>query len=368
MIYAVNVPVATYREQALCAYQFLSFCAQFPLVQVSGINWAASTVLETNTGATNAASPSRFFSSSAVFTIAHVGKYIAVRDTNNPSNMAIVRVTAYISSTEVQCNAPVANFTVSASNLSFRVFDISVLPSPSDFFVFQNLPGTQPQWQARCIVNGVSTTTNYEVGPIGGWDPVTVAWLGPVTPEYYGWTTVAQCFFVADMVEGWYLTWSEDVGGVASNRNGTWLGRVGSTHDQPGTGFPADTSHAGILGSEAATVDNFNRATNVNTWISSGHFGNPDGSGVVRGYIVPRLTVAGTDILTLAAGATNPRTGAQDAYSCILVHRSVQAIRGYIPGLRNTYDSIVNRTLTSDGAVYTIGNGWGLQWNGKPVV
>lgn len=369
-IYAVNVPVAAYREVALCAYHFLSYCAQFPLVYTSGANFAASVVLETSQGVLNAASPSRLFASSAVFLPAHVGKYVAVRDPLNPSNTALVTITAYVSATEVQCNAPVANFQTSATGVYLRIFDIGVLPAPDDYFVFSAPTGSLPGWQAACRADSGSATVVYELAPVGGFDVATTSWTGPVSPYYFGWTTVAQAFFVADPTERWFFTWTEETGGALSNRCATWLGTVGSTHATAISGFPVDASYAGILGTDGSPVaHNINRNTAVDTYLSSGHFGNDDGSGVIRGYMLQRVTVGtATDILTLSAAAVNPRTAVVDDYDVILGHRSPKSIRGYVPGLRMLADVVTNRTLVSGGATYALGNGFGLAWNGKPIV
>jgi hypothetical protein len=369
-IYAVNVPVGSYQEVVLCAYHFLSYCAQFPIVFTNTPNFAASVVLETSQGVINAASPSRLFASSAVFLPSHVGNYVAVRDPLNPSNTCMVAITAYISATEVQCNAPVANFQTSATGVYLRIFDSGATMAANNYFVFSAPTGSTPGWQASCRADGVSTTAAYELAPIGGFDPLTETWLGPVSPYYYGWTTVAQAFFVVDTTQHWFFTWTEDTGGVLSNRCATWLGTTGSTHATPATGFPSDTSFAGILGTDGAPVNhNINRSTAVDTYLSSGHFGNDDGSGVIRGYMLVRQTLSTTtDILTMGAAAVNPRTAVTDDYDVVLGHRSPKAIRGYVPGLRMLSDTVVNRTLISGGATYALGNGFGLAWNGKPIV
>ncbi len=368
MIYAVNVPVTNYRDTVLCAYQFLTFCAQFPLLHVHGANFAASTVLESNTGSTNAASPSRFFSSAASFVVGHVGKYIAVRDTNNPSNTAIVQITAFISSTEVQCNAPVANFSVTATNLSFRIFDGTIVPAGDDFFVITNLAGQFPAWQTIVYADLASTAPAYEILPIGGYDVGTETILGPTTGKYYGFTTMVQAFFAAEPVQGWCMTWTEQTGGVGSNRNATWFGTVGSTHAAAATGFPADASYAGVFGATAATANNISR-TNVANSIAQGSFGNEDGSGVIAGYtLIRKSSVGAVDVLTAAAYAVDPFTAQSNDYDAILIHDSPHSFRGYVPGVRHLNNTLVNRTLISGGNTYVIGNGIGIAWNGKPTV
>lgn len=369
MIYAVNVPVASYRTATLCAYHFVSFCAQYPIVYVLGANFAASTVLETNSGSVSSATPSRLYSSSAVFNPSHVGKYVAVRDTANPENTAIVVITAYVSATQVQCNAPVANFTTTSASVSFRIFDATVLPSAGDYFVFGNLATGFPTWQAACRADSVSTTMTYEVGPAGGFNIATATWTGAVTSKAYGWTTVAQLFMVASPAEGWLISWTEDVGGVGSNRNMAFVGSIGSTHASPAQGFPADAAYAGIMGSTAApTAHNINRDFTVANYVASGELGNSDGSGTVVTELMKMFTFTGTDILTLPA-ATNPRTGAVDDYDAVLGEAvAPRALRGYLPGVRMLNDAVINRTLVSSGNVYALGNGFGVVWNGKPVV
>ncbi len=369
-IYAVNVPVTTYQQLALTGYHFLSWCAQFPIIKVTGANFSGSTILEASTARVNAATPSRLFATSAVFTASHVGKYVALRDASNPSNTGVFRITSFVSATEVQLNAPIANFTITSTNLPIRIFDGAVLPVAGNYFVFGNIATQFPNWQCRVTVDGGGSVVTHEFAPIGGYNAALNTWNGPVSNPIQGWTTIAQAFFFADPAAGWYFTMTEDVGGVGSNRNGAWMGTVGSTHAAPAAGFPADTSYAGILGTDGSPMaHNIGRATTTNNLISAGVFGNPDGSTTIRGYLRKRtLSGAGTDPLTVAAAATNPRTGAQDDFDFIVMHRSPLAIRGFIPGLRIMADAIANRTLTSSGATYCLGNGIGFAWNGKPIV
>lgn len=368
-IYAVNVPVANYQQVALCAYHFVSFCAQYPIVYTAGGNYASSIITESNFGVTNAASPSRLFCSNAIFTSGHVGKYVAVRDPNNPSNTAIVKITAYISATEVQCNAPVANFTISATGVSFRIFDINVTPSPGNFFVFTNRQGSFPTWQTACRAESGTSTVSYEVGPTGGFDLNTGLWSGVVTPSYYGWSTVAQAFFAADPTQGWYATWTEDVGGPSSLINATLLGTMGSTHATAASGFPADATYAGIFGTASAPIaHNLDRSTtsgSSNQFLSTGHMGNEDGSAAVEAYMLTRTTPSGVDVLTLASAMLNPRTGVIDDYDIIIGHRNPRSVRGFVPGLRFVNDTVGNRTLCSSGATYVLGDGFAIVWNGK---
>lgn len=369
-IYAVNVPVTTYQDTILCAYHFLTFCAQFPLYHTNSTQFASSVVLESNTGSVNAATPSRFFSSAAVFTPAHVGNYIAVRDVTNPSNTAIVVITAYISSTEVQCNAPVANFTVTATGLPFRLFNIATVPAADGYFVFTNLTDQNPPWQCIAKADLVSTSPAYNLMPTGGFDIVTELPTGANSGLYYQFSTVAQAFFVAEPTQGWYMTWTEDVGGPGSQRAAAWVGTLGSTHASAATGFPADAAYAAIFGSSASGVaDNITRIPAASS-IASGEAGNSDGSGMWNIEATTRVSAAGaTDILSVAAMATNPRSGQQNDYDVIVAHDGpTQSIRGYYPGIRHCNDSIANRTLISGGATYVIGDGVGIVWNGKPVV
>lgn len=367
MIYAVNVPIASYTEAALVAYHFASFCAQFPIVYVSGANFAGSTMLETSSGSVNSSTPSRLYSSTAVFTGAHVNKFVAVRDTTNPENTCIVRITAYVSATQVQLNAPIANFTTSGT-VSFRIFDMGTVPSPDDFFVFSNLSTGFPGWQCACRADSGSTTLTYEVGPIGGFNTGTGLWTGLVTSKAYGWTTVAQMFCVSEPAQGWMMSWTEDVGGVGSNRNAAFAGAIASTHATPANGFPADSTYAGVMGSTTVpTAHNLDR-TLSSQYFSTGEVGGPDGSAVVVTKILKMYSAGASDVLTSVA-STNPRSGATDDFDAVLGQSSSdRCIHGYLPGVRMLNDAITNRTLVSGGAVYALGDGFGIEWNGKPVV
>lgn len=369
-IYAVNVPVTGPAQVHVCAYHFYSWCVQFPVVRVAGTALTASVMLETATGSVNSSTPSRLFSSAAVFTASHVGKYVAVRDPVNPSNSGIYRIMAQISSTEVQLNAPVANFTISSTNLALRVFDLTIPSTLGDYFVIANKAGTTPTWQARVSYHAATSTVAYEVAPVGGYAQVTNTWNGPVSSVFVGYTVATQAFFLGDLDGGWGFQMTEDVGGVASNRNATWMGSVGSIHAQAAAGFPRDSSYAGVLGTVALPqAHNIGRDTTGTLLISTGEFGSADSSAMILGALMSRETLStGVDVLTMAAAATDPRTGNVNDYDFVLAHRTPSDVRGYIPGLRTLADAVINRTLISAGATYALGDGIGLVWNGKPVV
>lgn len=362
IIHSPNTPTISPDEQALVLYHWLVFCCGF--VELHSTH-PFPVEASTTAGILNAASPSRVYTSVAFFDPTWVGHYIAVRDPNNPSNTCVVQITAFISSTEVQCNAPVANFNVSSTGVSLRVIDPTSVPLVSDYFVISNLLASSPGWQARVTLD-VGPVVVVTFAPIGGWNPATTSFDLPVCSDVYCFGTVAQTFMIADPEVGWWSVLSEETGGVPSNRNMLWAGTLLPFHNAAVSGFPTDMSYAGIFGANSAIANNISRDSSVSNNICVGESLDSSLVPIVISIMI-KTTMGGVDLMTLPAASTNPRSGAQDDYDCVIVEPT-PGWRGRLPGMRILNDNLVNRTLLNSGATYVVGNGIGITWNGKPVV
>lgn len=366
VLYNQAVPVASPAEQAHYYYQWLTFCCQFALVESSG-TW--TTTKSGSDGRIDTTAPTHFLTDSAVFVNAaapagDVGRYLAVRDTTNPENTVIAQITAVVNSFDVILSSS-AVFTTDATSVEYVVFDPqNVPPSSSDYFVIANDVEGQPQWNAHIQLNAAPTVA-WTLGPLGGWDTVTHAWIMPNTSTYYMRTTTSAVFCIADSDAGWIFTWVEN----STNRNGLWLGSLSPLHAPNVAGAPTDSYYAAIFGATSAVdVNNIARPTSTADNISVGESMAADTSIIPIYLAQPRLLSDSTDVATLA-GTSNPRSSEPDDYDFVAFHRSPnQAWRGKIPGMRLVNDNIANRTAISSGGCYVIENGIGAVWNGAGIV
>lgn len=362
LIHSPSVPTSTNEVQVQCLYHWLSFCCQFPLVDVSA---PFPSVATTSNGVLNSSAPTRVFSASPFFNPTWVGHYVAVRDPNNASNTCLVVITAFISSVEVQCNAPIANFNVSSTGVLLDVFDPASAPTVGDYFVIQNRITGQVNWQVKVEID-VGPSVLVTMAPIGGWDPGGGVFNLPACNDVLLWTTVAQTFFAADPEVGWWSLLAEETGGIGSDRNMVWAGSLSPFHAPSVSGFPSDTSFAAIFGSNTAVSDNISRDTSNSDNFCVGE--SLDQSLVsVPLRIMQKRTFSGNDIMALVGSITNPRSGTQDDYDAVVLEPT-PGWRGRLPGIRILNDNIANRTLLNSGATYVIGNGIGISWNGKPII
>lgn len=358
-----NFATTDYQVQAQMLYHWLTYVNGFAEVQASGSAW--STVFYSNSnGVINSATPQAFYAASSSFDGTFVNKHIAIRDASNPSNCTIARITAAPTSTQLTLDSS-AVLNINSADVQYRVFDTATPPADSDFFVIQNPSGLS--WQARCFVDGVSSSLYWQLGFVGGWNVGSGTWTLPVSSDHYLHSTLAQTFCVADSAVGFVYIWSEDVGGLGSDRNALWLGSLSPFHSPSEVGVSKDLSYSAIFGSPTASVaDNLSRDTTVTNNFCVGEGLSASNSVIPLRFAQKRLLSTGVDMLTVAAAATNPRSSEQDDYDVIVFHRTPdQAWRGRVPGVRILNDNISNRTPINGNGTYVLGNGIGSVWNGK---
>lgn len=357
-----------YKVQAHALFHWLTYVNGFTLVEANGANWS-TLVHSAADGVINSASPQQFFTASATFDASFVDQHIAIRDTANPTNCFVARITAFISATQVTLDSS-AVLDVSATNVDFRVFDaIAAPPAIGDYFVIENPATSNVAWQARCIVrSGAPLSLEWEFGFIGGWNVGGVTWDLPVSTSHYMHTDIAQTFCVADAEVGWFFVWSETApGGVAASRNAVWLGVLSPFHSPAEIGVPKDSAFTAIFGTSlAAPASNLSRDTTVSANFVVGEMID-DVLTVIPVYVAQkRLLSSATDMLAVAAASINPFSGLQDDYDAVAFHRaSDQAWRGRVPGLRTLNDVIANRTPLNTNLTYVLGSGLGVVWDGK---
>lgn len=362
-----NTTATTHAVQGHILYHWLSFVNQFTVVEANGANWA-TIFFSGSTGVINNTTPQAFYDANPVFTVALVGKHIAIRDAANPTNCFIAQITAFISPTRVNLDTT-AVLNINSTNVEYIVFDTAVPPAARDFFVLQTPVATGPQWQVRCVVNAAPTALSWELGFIGGWDVGTSSWVLPVSADHWLPATVQRLFCVADSTVGYFYLWSEDPpGGVAANRNALWVGAISPFHSPVEIGVPKDLSYSVIFGSitSPGPVNNLSRDTTVPDSFVIGETLNDVGA-VTPVYIAQkRLLSTGVDTLTLPAAATNPRSSQTDDYDAVCFLRAgSQGWRGRVHGVRVLNDVVSNRTPLNGNNSYVVGNGLGSIWNGK---
>lgn len=360
-------PGEEYQVQGLALFHWLTFCNSFTLIEANGSNWSTLDYSASD-GVINSSTPQAFYSASSTFDGTFVDKWIAIRDTTNPVNCFVARITAFVSPTQVTLDAS-AVFNTDATAVDFRVFDAAGSPpAAGDYFVIENPVSDGVPWQARCIVrSGAPLSLEWELGFIGGWNTGTSMWDLQESTGHFMHTTVAQTFCVADDESGYFFVWSEDVGGAGSNRNAIWIGQLSPFHSPAETGVPKDTGYAAIFGtSAAAPASNLDRDTTTAANFVVGEMLD-DALNVIPVYIAQKRSLAtGNDIMAAAAAATNPFSSLEDDYDAIAFHRSPdQAWRGRVPGVRILNDNIANRTPLNSNNSYVLGAGLGTVWNGK---
>jgi hypothetical protein len=356
-----------HRVQAHALFHWLTYVNGFTLIEASGANWS-TLVHSASDGVINSGTPQQFFTASATFDATFVDQHIAIRDTTNPTNCFVARITALVSPTQVTLDSS-AVLNVSATNVDFRVFDsIAAPPADADYFVIENPAASSVAWQARCIVRTAVTSLEWELGFIGGWNVGTTSWDLTVSTGHYMHTDIAQTFCVADAQVGWLCAWSEtNPGGVAASRNAVWLGVLSPFHAPVEVGVPKDTQYSAIFGTSlAAPASNLSRSTAVTANFVVGEMLD-DALAVIPVYVAQkRLLSSGNDLMANAAASLNPFSSLSDDYDAIAFHRAPdQAWRGRIPGLRILNDSIANRTPLNANLTYVLGSGLGVVWDGK---
>jgi len=363
-----STPVTTYQVQALIYYHWLVFCNEFTEIEAQGV-W--SYLLAGADGVINSLTPSTFVAPSGIFTAGHVGKYLAIKDPVNPTNNTIAKITVFTNSTTVQLNSPVANLSTSATGVSYRIIDSTVVPGLGNYFVIQNpVTVNQPLWQAKLNVRAAAPlAVSIEFAPIGGWDITNSLWTLPICDEVFMHDTIAQSFMLAEPEQGWVFFWTEDIGGASSDRKGAWFGSLSPFHAPRITGAASDTTFGAIFGDTVGFVSaNFDRDTLTASNISSGQTMSSDTSIVSIYWAQKRLLDLGTDTSTLA-GTVNPRSGEVDDYDMIAFQKAPeQAFRGRVPGIRLLTANLANRYSTANNTTYVIDNGIGVVWNGKTPV
>ena len=357
--------------QAHVMYQWLTYVNQFPIVDNTTGGWTGSTVYEGSTGSVNDLTPQSFFDTSGPFVASFVGKYIAVKDPDNPSNNMIAMITGFVSPTELTLELA-SLFKTSASDLTYRIFDPSVPLAPADYFVIQTPVSTGPKWQVKCTLPSVFPPTaalSWELGFLGGWDSGTTSWtVSPQSTVHYSSNSPHFTFCVADDVSGFFYMWTDsDATGPSSSKNALWVGNLSPFHSPVEPGVPKDLSYAAIFGSPTAGVaSNVSRDTSVADNFSVGEILGASGLVTPLLMSVKTLLSTGDDMLTVATAKFNPRSGAVDDYDAIAITEAPeQAIRGRVPGVRLLNDSAPNRTSVNTDLTYVIGNGIGASWNGK---
>jgi len=357
-----------YQVQAHALYHWLTYVNDFTLIESNGSNWTTLTYSGTD-GSINSGTPQQFYTASPTFDGTYVDKHIAIKDSANPTNCFVARITAFISATQVTLDAS-AVLNVTSSDVEFRVFDaIAAPPAVDDFFVIENPAADGVPWQARCIIrSGAPLSLEWELGFIGGWDVGTTSWDLTASTGHYMHTDLAQTFCIADSAAGWFFAWSEtNPGGVAASRNAVWVGSLSPFHSPAEAGVPKDTQHSAIFGtSAAAPASNLGRDTTTTTNFVVGEMIDATLS-IIPVYVAQkRLLSSGNDLLANAAASFNPFSSEQDDYDAVVFHRSPnQSWRGRVPGLRILNDVVANRTPLNSNATYVLGSGLGAVWDGK---
>jgi uncharacterized protein (UPF0333 family) len=361
--YCTNLPVTDYKVQALTYYHWFITCCQFTEVQASG-NWSA--VLSGSDGIINTSIANKFSTVAATFTAGHVGMFLVVRDASNPENTAIGVINTVDSSTLVTLTA-ITQFTANSTNVNYRIVDPSDMPALGDYFVIQNPVASQPRWQLRVSIE--ASAVGLRFAPVGGWNLESQAWTLPVCSDILMPDTLAQSFVLSDPEEGWAFLWTEETGGVSSNRNGVWLGTLAPFHAPRVVGAPSDESYAVIFGNRSgSTCGLFSRNNSLVTSISTGQGLNYDNTIIPIYWAQKKLFGTGTDTQTMSGANPNPWSGENDDYDIIAFHKSSnKAIRGRVPGVRLLNEGLANRTKPS-ATTYVIGGGIGAVWNTKPAL
>jgi hypothetical protein len=360
-----NTPVTDYKLEALLYYHWLTFCNQFTEVQTIGV-W--SNLLSGTDGIISSSLSSTFQTTSSTFLNTHVGKYLAIRDSSNPINTTIAKIMTYNSPTSVGLNSPVTVFTANSTGVSFRIIDPTNMPAIGDYFVIQNpVLVNQPRWQARFSVEAANVAIQF--APIGGWRLSPAGWTLPTCITVVMPAVSVQAFMLADPDAGWLFLWTEATGGMASARNGVWLGSLSPFHAPRVLGTPSDESFAAIFGNVSGNAGAFNRSTGSDANLSVGQTMNYDNTIVKLYWAQKRLISSGTDTCTISGANPNPRSTEADDYDVIAFQRATnQALRGRVPGIRLLSEGLTNRTTISGGLTYCIDSGIGVSWNGKTAV
>lgn len=358
-----NTATTSYQEQGQILFHWLTYVNGFTLVEAFGANWTPAFYSDTN-GVINSATPQQFYAAAPVFNVSFVGKTIAIRDSLNPTNCFIAKITAFVSPTQITLDAT-AVLNVNATAVEYRVFDTAAPPAIGDFFVIQS--PTPLAWQARIFVDGVSTSLHVEFGFNGGWDVGTHTWLLPVSSTHYLDDTRVQTFCISDSAAGFVYLWSEETGGVGSNRNAMWFGNLSPFHSPAEVGVPKDTAYAAIFGAAAPSIaNNTSRDTTIPNSFCIGEMLNSAGATIQVFMAQKRLLSTGVDMLANAAAAIDPRSLQTDDYDAIAFHRAPdQAWRGRVLGVRLLNNAVLNRTPINANGSYVLGGGIGATWNGK---
>jgi len=283
-----NGETTTRNEQAQYLYWFLSYVCEFILVDISDTTHWPRLATGTN-GIVNAAAPFTFktpITHPYAFTVADIGRRIALRDNLNAKNSGIYRITAVVNAHEIHLAVPLASFVGSNTNVNWVLFTPTAAPPDGAWFVIQS-PVIDAPWQARVVVAAAPPSgVTIDLGAMGGWSIATHAWVLPASNPVVLLDTnpFVFTFAVADEKLGAFFVWAED---AIPNRSGVFCGQFGAIHRPQGLSVPKDQAPVAILGDNTINLNTLNRWTSgpLAGFAIHGQVTLPDLSGYADAYL-----------------------------------------------------------------------------------
>lgn len=372
-----NVPTADSAVQTQVMYWACATMWEFPIIDVSNATHFPSVTTATD-GIVTAATPTRFAiaaTNTYIFTAGDIGRYMALRDVTNPTNSGVYVITAIVDDKTVSLNSPVANFTGTANDVRWTLFDPTASPPPADsWFVVQSQGTTK--WQARVVNNStlfaIPAGMAVEMGAFGGFDATTDAWIMPVSAPVKLQSTLTLTFAVGDDELGFFV-WAADGSGVVADRTGILLTQFAAIHQPAGQGVPKDVAPVVLMGDTTATVNTLNRLfapAATAGFAENGQLSLADGSGYTTAWLHQWRRVSDdTDWFTLASGSTDPRSGELDTYQFACYHTTTQvSIRGLLPLIRMVNDTAASKTTTNAGMHMVVQDGVATEWDASTPI
>jgi hypothetical protein len=360
-----NLVTTTVYQLALAQMLFLTRVLGYTLVDDdTEVVWDA--MLTGLDGSVSTLAPQHFAVTTAVFTGAHVNKWLTVRDPLNPRNSGIFTIVS-VDGDGMGCvlQSPMASFVANASSLSWSVYNPTATIASPPIWAVVGRTTTTGDWQVR--ITASATDLTYTMSPNGGWNTSTDAFTQPVLPDRIltPLNIAANLAFAVGSDQGGWATFWCDNGGVCTAIN---LGRYATLHNPGILGQPSDTLPVTVVGSSGAQVGtNCSRlpATANSLAADATTLGNDKFTATSVKFMQWLWATLGTDPLSTGANTVlnDPRTGQPDAVPITLCTPTSISIRGNVQGLYAVNDALTNRTLLSAGTVYVLQNGIAVPWD-----
>jgi len=292
--------------------------------------------------------PDRFRSGSNPFTVADVGRWLVLSDSEFVNN-GVYKIAGVPSAGELILSSGLYGASlVDATNINFRVVD----PTASvvgDYFVVAGLSGSSIPWQARFVLSAPDTIS-IEVSPNAGW--VAGAWSVTVPPTVMIAESVGNpsWYFLIDDTH--IRMWTQNALGTGVNEM-AYVGSAESRRPTSDQQFVVSLAGTTILDPTGAlaTIGSLDDSLTTTVPYSAITYG---------------MAAMQNAFVSLPASSYDLRNDSAKIPVGTDAAGFVEDDRGYLRGLHYISDLIPYRSFVDNGrSLLSIGDGLAVEWDGS---